>query len=126
MLYYTIHYVLLILVGGFFVVWVLVCFTVIAWALWGIFNRQVVVPLLKLFRKDPEQSSGDDRKIQLERIVKTLRNDKPGTRMKYHDRRSNTIYIIGDNGRRVRGRYSLKDKFKYTPKPFDKDFFKKG
>ena len=126
MLYYTIHYCLLILVGGFFIVWVLVCFTVFAWVTWGIFDRFVVVPLLKLFRRNPEQSSGNDRKKELEHIVKTLRKEKPGTRMKYHDRKTKNIYIIGNNGRKVFGRYSLKDNFKHTPKPIDRDFFKKG
>ena len=126
MLYYTIHYGLLIIVGGFFIVWVLVCFTVLFWASWGIFNRFVVAPLLKLFRRKPEQFSGNDRKKELEHIVKTLRKEKPGTRMKYYDRKSKSIYIIGDNGRKVRFRYSLKDNFKHTPKPIDRNFFKKG
>jgi len=126
MLYNTIHYVLLIIVGGFFIVWVLMCFTVLAWVSWGIFDRFVVAPLLKLFRRNPEQSSGNDRKKELEHIVKTLRKEKPGTRMKYHDRKTKRIYIIGDNGRKVCFRYSLKNKFKHTPKPIDRDFFKKG
>lgn len=122
MLYHTIRYATFIVVGAFYVVWLSVCLTVVCMVIWGSFQRFIVAPVAKLLRRKPEQPGSDD----LESIVEALRHDKPGTKAKYIDRKTNTAYIIGNRGRKVCGRYSLKNKFKHKQKPIDRDFFKKG
>ncbi len=124
MLYYTLRYGTFIVVGAFYVVWLSVCLTVVCMVVWGSFRKFVVAPVAKLLRRKPEQPGNDPE--ELVRIVEALRNDKPCTKARYIDRKTKTAYIIGSRGRKVCRRYSLEDKFKHTPKPFDRDFFKKG
>jgi hypothetical protein len=91
---------------------------------WGSFRKFVVAPVAKLLRRKPQQPGNDPE--ELVRIVEALRHDKPGTKARYIDRKTKTAYIIGNRGRKVCGRYSLKNKFKHKQKPINRDFFKKG